>query len=177
MKRCSQTLKSLPRRMSKKDNFSFVGVNAMLKTNMHIRKEMKKTNSTRITGPGHSSSSVSYGMNGLKQNDRSGSCWSLLTWALTSWRWWVITFIISIICAICKLWPASRLRGPGDRRVGGSERPLPGTASAASAGCGSTMSKLHGAMGSNKIGPVFGLVLPAASRFLWRRRLPKLQCL
>ena len=75
----SQTLKSLPQRMSKMDDFSFVGVNAMFETNMHIRGEIEKTNSTQITGPGHCSSSVSYEINSLKGNAGSWSCWNLLT--------------------------------------------------------------------------------------------------
>ena len=106
-------------------------------------------------GPCHFSSLVSYGINGLKGNAGSCSAWNLLIWASTSWRLWVITFIISIICAICKLWIVSRLRGPGQRWVGGSERPLPETTSTASAGCVRTTSNLHGAMGANKAGPVF----------------------
>ena len=43
MKRCSQTLKSLPRRMSKMDDFSFVGVNAMLK-NQHAHTKGNEGN-------------------------------------------------------------------------------------------------------------------------------------
>ena len=43
MKRCSQTFKSLPWRMSKMDDFSFVGVNAMLQ-NQHAHTRGAKEN-------------------------------------------------------------------------------------------------------------------------------------
>ena len=44
----SQTLKSLPRKMSKMDDFSFVGVNAMLQNQHAHKKEIEKRNSTQI---------------------------------------------------------------------------------------------------------------------------------
>ena len=59
-----------------------------------------------------------------------------------------------MISVICKLETASRLRGLGERRVGGCERPLLGSTSAGSAGCGKAASNQHGAMGSDKAGPV-----------------------
>ena len=43
MKRCSQTFKSLPQRMSKMDDFSFVGVNATLR-NKHAHAREAKEN-------------------------------------------------------------------------------------------------------------------------------------
>ncbi len=79
------------------------------------------------TGPRHRRRRHDHrtGANVFKGNG-SRSCWSFLTLSLTSWSWPVIVFIISISCAMCKLWPASRVRGPGDRRAGGSERPCLG---------------------------------------------------
>ena len=42
MKKCSQTFKSLPQRMSKMDDFSFVGDNATLQNNHAHTKEAKE---------------------------------------------------------------------------------------------------------------------------------------
>ena len=47
------------------------------------KKEIEKRNSTQITGPGHSSSSVSYEMNNLKGNAGSWSCRDLQNRAFT----------------------------------------------------------------------------------------------
>ena len=126
----------------------------MLQNNHAHMREGDENECHQNYGPGHSCLSISCEINDPKGHVVAWIKRNCLIWLLTFWRLCLITCIISIISVTCQLETASRLRGLGERRLGGCERPLLGSTSAGSAGCGKAASNQHGVMGSDKAGPV-----------------------